>query len=103
VTVIHHDDRFASATPDQVWLRVAGESGWIVLTADQRIRYRENEKRALMESGVAAFVLSSGNMTGPEMAKLCVAVIPRMERMIQKRKPPFIVQVTRSGALVPLT
>jgi hypothetical protein len=33
------------------WLRIAGERGWVVLTRDDRIRYRPAEQRALIEAG----------------------------------------------------
>ena len=36
--------------------------GWIVLTKDSRIRYRSNEKQALLAAGVRAFAFASGNL-----------------------------------------
>ena len=35
-----HDDHFARDAEDRVWLRTAGERRWVVLTKDQRLRYR---------------------------------------------------------------
>ena len=40
---------------------MAGSRGWIVLTKDERIRYRPNERRALLRSGVRAFILTGRN------------------------------------------
>jgi len=71
--VVHvHDDSFPSATPDDVWLREVGRSGWLVLTKDQRIRYREIEKQAVLRAGVGVFVLTGGNMSGKAMASAFV-------------------------------
>jgi hypothetical protein len=33
-----HDDHFARDEEDRVWLQAVGESGWVVLTKDQRLR-----------------------------------------------------------------
>jgi uncharacterized protein with PIN domain len=46
--VVVHDDHFGQATPDDVWLAVVGEQGWIVITKDDRIRFNEAERAALI-------------------------------------------------------
>ncbi len=51
---------------------MAGSRGWIVLTKDERIRYRPNERRALLRSGVRAFILTGRNLTGEEMGEVFV-------------------------------
>jgi hypothetical protein len=67
--VERHDDHFSPTTEDTVWIRFAGVQGWIILSADQRIRYNPEERRALIESGTLAFLLAGGNnQTGEEMA-----------------------------------
>jgi hypothetical protein len=38
-----HDDHFARDEEDRTWLRTVGERGWVVLTKDQRLRYRPLE------------------------------------------------------------
>lgn len=35
-----HDTHFARDEEDRVWLRAVGERGWVVLTKDQKLRYR---------------------------------------------------------------
>jgi hypothetical protein len=42
-----HDDHFARDEEDRVWLQRVGEWGWVVLTKDQRLRYRPLEIAAL--------------------------------------------------------
>ena len=42
--VVHaHDELFAQDVDDEVWLRTAGERGWIVLTRDDRILWGTSE------------------------------------------------------------
>ncbi len=57
-----HDDHFPPDAKDEHWLTEAGQRGWIVFTKDHRIRYRHVERLALMKSGVAAFILTSGDL-----------------------------------------
>ncbi|ABL81534.1 MULTISPECIES: hypothetical protein [unclassified Nocardioides] len=57
---------------DVEWLRLAGQHAWPVLMKDERIRYRSAERAALLEHGVRAFCLTSGNLTGREMAELFI-------------------------------
>jgi len=78
------------------------EKGGIVLTKDDRIRYRTIERAALIRARVAMFVLASGNLRGEEMAQALIAALPRIRRFLAKNCPPFIARVTRSGTVSPL-
>jgi predicted nuclease of predicted toxin-antitoxin system len=95
--VVVHDDLFAPDASDVEWLRRAGHEGWVVLTRDDMIRRRENEKVALIGAGVRVFVLTGGNLGGPEMAEAFVQALPSMERLVRNRRAPFIARVTRRG------
>jgi uncharacterized protein with PIN domain len=53
-----HDDHFAQNAKDPEWLTGAGKNGWIVVTRDERIRYRVSEKQAIRRAKVRAFVLA---------------------------------------------
>ena len=52
LTVVIHDDHFARDEEDRIWLKAVGERGWIVLTKDQRLRYRPLEVAALRSGGL---------------------------------------------------
>jgi hypothetical protein len=95
-TVEVHDDHFEPNTPDVDWLAVIGQRGWVVVTKDQRIRVNALERMALRAAGVRAFVLTSGNMTGPEMANVLVTKLSKIERLVRTASPPFIAKVTRT-------
>lgn len=51
-----HDEHFARDEEDRVWLQTVGERGWVVLTKDQRLRYRPLEIGALRASDARVFV-----------------------------------------------
>jgi predicted nuclease of predicted toxin-antitoxin system len=97
--VVHHDDHFPPATPDEEWLTAVGRRGWIVLTKDIRIRYKPNEKEAILEAGAVAVILVSGNMKGEEMAELFVRSLGHIERVAGRATPPAIFTLGRDGRL----
>jgi PIN like domain len=101
-TVEVHDDHFATDAKDEDWLVELGKRGWIVFTKDDRIRYRVTERTALTSSRVRAFVLTSSQLQGTEMAAAFVTALPRIKRLIGKHAPPFIGRVSRSGKVSPL-
>lgn len=69
LAVVAHDERFAPGTPDDVWLRESGQRGWLVLTKDKRIRYRQTERHALREAGVGTFVFVGKDLTAAEIVQ----------------------------------
>jgi uncharacterized protein with PIN domain len=96
-TVEIHDDHFAPDAKDEDWLVEVGKRGWIVLTKDDRIRYRTTERTALASASVRAFVLTSSQLQGAEMAAAFVKALPKMKRVLAHYAPPFISRVSRIG------
>lgn len=92
-------DHFRSDAEDEEWLFEVGKKGWIVLTKDDRIRYRATERAALVRAQVAMFTLASGNLRGEEMAQAFINALPRIHRFMAKHRPPFIAKITRSGGV----
>lgn len=92
-----HDDHFSQGTPDAKWLPVVGQRGWIVLTKDTRIRYRPNEKHALLAAGVRAFAFTSGSLSGTEMSEAIVKALPRMLKLLAARSSAFVARITATS------
>jgi hypothetical protein len=92
-----HRDHFSPGCADHVWLGHAGRSDWIVLTKDDRIRYRETEKGAILRAGARAFVLAGGNLSGEEMAQAYLQALERMIQLASELPAPFVASVGRSG------
>ncbi len=97
LTVEIHDDHFARDEEDRVWLKVVGERGWVVLTKDQRLRYRPLEISALRASNARVFVLTAGNLRGSEIAAVFLAALPRMFRILHSTPGPFVARLSQSG------
>jgi hypothetical protein len=91
-----HDDHFARDEEDRNWLRTAGERGWVVLTKDQRLRYRPLEIAALRASNARVFVLTAGNLRGIEIAATFMTALPRIFKILSVQGP-FVARVSQSG------
>jgi hypothetical protein len=98
-TVQRLTDIFPKGTLDEVWLAKAGENGWVVLTRDKRIRYRQLERMALQTAKVRAFVFTGGNVTGKDTGAILAGAFSRLEKLSRSQSGPFIYTVSRGGAL----
>jgi len=64
VTMDPRIEFFPQGTEDVVWLREAGSNGWIVITRDDRIRYNQLEKQAVIAARLRFFSITSSSLTG---------------------------------------
>ena len=96
-----HNDHFPQGTPDETWLKQVGAHNWVVLTKDDKIRYHELERQALLSAGVRVFVLTAKGLRGAENAQIFVEALPAIHRLLNRQPGPFIARVTR-GAEVAL-
>jgi hypothetical protein len=76
-----------------------GARGWIVVTKDKAIRHRGNELAALQAAHVAAFVLTTKGLTGPENGALLAKALPKMLRFLKGNRPPFIAALNASARI----
>lgn len=95
-----HDDFFPQDAKDEVWLTDVGKLGWVVLTKDKHIRYREVEVRALLAAKVRAFILTArGDLSGVEVGQIFVKAMPAMKKLCATTTPPFIARVSRDSSV----
>ena len=94
LNVERHKDHFAPDCPDETWLQSVGQRGWVALTHDRRIRYKPNERNAVIRHGVALLVIV-GHAAYPDLAHSFVATLPRIEAFLGRYSPPFIGKVYR--------
>jgi len=95
-----HEDHFAQDARDEDWLPKVGRRGWTVLMKDKQIRRTRLEREALLAAGVRAFVLTAGNLTGPEQAEVFARQIRRIARMALNVPAPFVAGVSRDGIVL---
>jgi PIN like domain len=97
VRVEVHLDSFAPDLSDELLLAAIGQRGWVFLSKDGNIRKRLLERKALMESGVRAFILTSGNLRSDEQAMAFRLALPAIQKLCNENEGPFIARVTRLG------
>jgi hypothetical protein len=96
--VERHTDHFPQDVDDLSLLRSVAEKGWLFLTKDVRISKNELARRTIQATGVRAFFLAAGNLSGPDQAQAFVRALPKMKRIAQG-PGPLIVRITQSGAV----
>lgn len=96
IPFVAHHQRFAPDAPDEDWLRAASSEGWLIVTRDQRIRYRPNELRAVMDAKLHMFVFSQGGLSAAETASILCATYPRMCSLAAQHRPPAFFSLTKS-------
>jgi Holliday junction resolvase-like predicted endonuclease len=94
-----HDDHLPKDAPDEAWIALCAERGWLAVTRDQRIRYRAGEIGAIVEHRASVFVVRAKNATGADVGEVLVATYARMQRFARKHAPPFVVGIDRAGRL----
>jgi hypothetical protein len=97
IAVERHLDHFSRGTPDEDWLPLVGKNGWILLTTDKRIRYRANEREAVVRHKVRMFYFSKNDISGEQMGAALRKAIPEIKRLYDKVEPPFFAAITRNG------
>jgi hypothetical protein len=53
-------------TPDELWIPIVAQAGWLILTRDQQIRQRAAEIKAVMDHGARMVAI----VASPAKAKL---------------------------------
>lgn len=94
LTVERHDALFPPDCRDEEWLAYVGQSGRIAISHDLRIRYRPNERAALVHHRVGLLVVV-GKAPLKELAENFVLTMPRIAAFLSNRKAPFIAKVYR--------
>ena len=91
-----HDELFPQGTQDGDWLKEAGANGWVVITRDDRIRYNQLEKQAVIAARLRFFSITSSSLTGDEAASLILSALDRLSRLCrQHSKHGFIAKISR--------
>jgi hypothetical protein len=96
VDVRVHDDLFPQGTEDVVWLREAGIHRWVVITRDDRIRYNQLEKAAVLAARLRFFCITSSSLTGDEAASLIQSALGAISRLcLRHAGHGFIAKISR--------
>jgi len=94
LTVERHQDHFRQNCPDEEWLEAIGRREWVAITHDTRIRYRPNEREAVIRNRVKLLVVI-GKAPFAELARNFVNTRPKIDRFLGRNDAPLIAKVYR--------
>lgn len=77
----------AQRLADETWLTDAGQNEWVVLTKDDAIRRRPNERDALIEAQARVFCLTNRNLRGAQQLERFLENRARILRQAEKPGP----------------
>lgn len=82
-----YGERRAQEVEDQEWIERAGREGWVVLTKDDRIRYRKVERDAFVAAKLRVFCLTTAKLRANEQTARFVNNINRILQRLRKPGP----------------
>ena len=91
-------DRYGAANAhirDEQWIAEATADGRLLVSADQRIRYRPLERMAICRHSARCVTFAAGNLTADEMILLFVRHLPSIVR-IADDPGPFVYHLTQA-------
>ncbi len=92
------EDKFPHATPETVWLPIAGQNDWLVILRDKKVRTRPGERAAIIRNRVGCFIIhQKQDLTKWEYLKLLAKTLDKMEEYFGVTPRPFICKVDRQG------
>ena len=96
VPVERHGEHFPADCPDEVWLAEVGKRGWVALTHDTRIRYKPNEKGAVIRNSVRLIDIV-GKASLRDLATSFIASRSRIELFLKDASGPLIAKLYRAS------
>jgi predicted nuclease of predicted toxin-antitoxin system len=93
----HVTEVLYEGAPDTEVLEFAGTNGYFLITKDNRIRYKPNEKAALRRHQVGVFLLGGKNMTFLETYQQLVRNWDRILECAEETQKPFVRRIRARG------
>lgn len=93
-----HTVHYPRGTKDHIWMSIAAEQRWAVISCDVSIKRRPAEKEILINAGVCMYILR-GALNGDQMREALVKALPTICRRHRQLAPPVICHISRDGAV----
>lgn len=94
-----HDDYYPQTTKDPVLLAELGERGWVLLTQDDKIRFRTPERDAYLRANLRVFVASSANLLASTTAAIFSGARKKIEQVCERESGPFVYSVHKDSSV----
>jgi hypothetical protein len=89
-------EEFKAGVLDEDWLPIAIANGWILLTKDDRWRFRPAEKEILMRAHARVFVFVSKVARAVEIVETIMACLGKIAKVIESEPAPFVAHILLS-------
>lgn len=98
--VSHLKEIFPGETVDSVWLKYIGENRHIIITRDEKLRWRPAEIQSIRKYNVGAFFLGGKNRSRCDIIRQLVRNWPNIKEIVRKERTPFIFVVRAEGGKI---
>jgi len=99
----HNNQRFKDDMPDDEWLAVVGQKGWVVFSHDRKFHTEATETAAVLQHKVGCFYLPAANHSSWHKAAALFRSFEKIKRLAEETPRPFIFDVRASGRVVPVS
>lgn len=79
--------------PDDEWLAICGQRGWVAFTHDRKFHSIEVEAAAMLQHKVASFALCGANDTTFQKLRYFIRAYPRMIEIVRNEQPPYLYRI----------
>lgn len=93
-----HTVHYPRGTKDPIWMPIAAEQRWAVISCDVSIKRRPAEKEILINAGVCMYILR-GALNGDQIRDALVKALPTICRRHRQLAPPVICHISGDGAV----
>ena len=98
--VVHVTEALYQGAPDTEVLEFAGDNDCFLITKDNRIRYKPNEKAALREHKVGVFLLGGKNVSFLETFQQLIRNWDKILDCAASTKRPFVRRIRPKGRAI---
>jgi hypothetical protein len=95
----HYSEGFADQTPDDIWLNIVGQKGWIVCSHDAKWQSESAALKAIQQHKIGCFYLHGASSIGFFKLKSLAHNYDKIKRVCDNERRPFIYRVTVGNRL----
>jgi hypothetical protein len=101
---VHLREKFDPATPDEEWLPRVAREGWVLVTADERMRKRPAQRLVLQACGITGLFLFKGflRLQKREQVAWFVKHLTGIEEQVGRLPAGTSARIHQNGKVEPL-
>ena len=99
IAVEVHDDHLRQDAPDEEWIALVGEKGWVAITRDNQIRHRVSQIGAVKRHRARLVVVRIKHFDGSLAARLLISRADSIDTFVKRTTPPFVARISMAGKI----